>query len=328
MMFSFIIPCKKDNKYLRECIKQCSSLKGDFEVLVLPDEDFSLRSARVIKTGAVPPSFKRNIGIKNSKGDFCVFIDDDAYPDKNYLKNAVKYFKKNSVIAIGGPQLTPPDDSLFQRAGGAVLSSFLGGGGFSARYSSRESFDVDDWPSVNLIIRKSVLRKVGGCPVNYWPGEDTVLCLNLSKHGRIVYAPDVRVFHHRRPLFRPHLRQIWSYANQRGFFVKKFPETSRRISYFLPSFLVIGLILGIILSFFNAFVLQLSIIGLAAYSGACLASGLMTKSLKMSFLVALGIMLTHLTYGIGFLKGLLSRSMEWSKKEKRVVERGKVGGKN
>jgi hypothetical protein len=43
------------------------------------------------------------------------------------------------------------------------------------------------------------------------------------------------------------------------------------------------------------------------YLSAVFISGLRTKNLKMMMLMFIGIILTHITYGIGFLKGLFTR---------------------
>jgi GT2 family glycosyltransferase len=49
-------------------------------------------------------SIKRNIGIKKSSGDFLIFLDDDCFPEKNFIKNFYKLIKKikyNKVILSG-----------------------------------------------------------------------------------------------------------------------------------------------------------------------------------------------------------------------------------
>ena len=57
------------------------------------------------------------------------FIDDDAYPDKNWLKNAVLHFKNDNITAVCGPGVTPDSDDVFQKAGGFVNSLWFGSGG-------------------------------------------------------------------------------------------------------------------------------------------------------------------------------------------------------
>ncbi|MBQ5511265.1 MAG: hypothetical protein IIT94_09040, partial [Prevotella sp.] len=77
-------------------------------------------------------------------------------------------------------------------------------------------------------------------------GEDTLLCEDIvyGQGKRLVYDPWAIVYHHRRRLFGPHLRQLGRYAFHRGYFVKKSPKTSFKLSYFVPSLFVLGLVAG------------------------------------------------------------------------------------
>jgi len=69
--------------------------------------------------------------MRMARGDVFAFIDSDAYPRPDWLRNAVRRLAE--ADAVGGPALTPPSDSFAQRAGGCVLSSPLMGG-LSARF--------------------------------------------------------------------------------------------------------------------------------------------------------------------------------------------------
>ncbi len=325
---SIIIPTKELSKNLLECINHCNALNySSYEIIVLPDDKILSEdipdNVLVIPTGSKPPSIKRDIAIPHTKGEILAFIDDDAYPREDWLTNAVVHFQDNNVAAIGGPAVTPDQDNIRQKAGGHVLSSSLGSGSNSYRYTPKKMREVDDYPTCNLFVRKTVMEKLGGFDTKYWPGEDTKLCLEITKRLKmtILYVPNVVVYHHRRELFKPHLKQIWNYAIHRGYFVKKFPETSFRISYFIPSLLVVGFVIGIPLIIAN-YVLRISltIVGynlslifallIAFYLVMTLITAVKTKNWKISVFVIIGIVLTHTYYGIGFIRGLLARRLK------------------
>jgi len=315
---SIIVPFKEDNGYVQECVKYCLSLDyPNFELVLLPDELFTPTDARerVVPTGPVGPAEKRDQAIEISTGEILAFIDDDAYPRSDWLKNAVPLFSE-SVAAVCGPGVTPPSDGILQKASGVVFSSWLGGGNMTYRYIPGPGREVDDYPSCNFLIRKDVMQALGGFDTHYWPGEDTKLCLDLTKKlgKKILYSPDVFVYHHRRNLFIPHLKQIGRYAVHRGFFVKKFPETSFRLGYFIPTLFTLGLLLGWSSYFINAtlFMLYLAAIGLY-FIGVCFtaaAAGVHDSDIRLFPLVAGGIIATHILYGLLFVKGLLIRSLE------------------
>ncbi|MFH0935738.1 MAG: glycosyltransferase [Candidatus Omnitrophota bacterium] len=324
MTVSIIIAVKIWQKNLEECVDNCAQLDypgSDVEVLILPDapidRDCPRTGAipvRIIPTGPVSPAQKRDIAMDQAKGEILAFIDDDAYPAKDWLKNAMDNFKDDNVAAVGGPAVTPAADTLWQRASGLVYSSFFVSAGFVYRYVPKKGRRVDDYPSCNFLVRKSIMQELGGFDTHFWPGEDTKLCLEITKklRKRIIYDPAVMVYHHRRPLFTGHLGQVASYALHRGYFARRYPQTSRKISYFIPSLFLLALLSGAFLSLFPGPFRMLYISGallyliLVAIFSASGEPGLMP-------LVFSGIILTHLTYGLFFLKGLFIKRLKEEK---------------
>jgi len=310
MNFSIIIPCKKRTSYLDECLKNIKrmSLK-DYEVIVLPDKKEIIPGVRVIPLKAGPAE-KRDLGVKKAKGKFIAFIDDDAFPDRDWLKNSLKYFKKG-FAAVGGPQITPRTDSFSQKVSGYTLSSQMVGG-LRSRYESVGSpFEIDDWPTVNFLIKKSVFKQVGGFDSAYYPGEDTKLCLDVMSAGyKMVYAPDVVVYHHRRKGLKAHLKQVSNYGFHRGYFVKKFPQTSFRLNYFLPSLFLLFFLFGSSSWFFSGSLFYLFSLVMLSYLVFGFLEGLrLSRSLSYSFIMPFYILLTHLFYGASFIKGIFTKNL-------------------
>ena len=313
--FSILVPCKRVDDYATECISHCQDLQyADFEILVSPDvrNGSDPAGVKVVPSGEIGPAAKRDMMAGEATGELLAFIDNDAYPSKAWLKAAAKHFEREEVAAVVGPAVTPSSDRLLQRCSGHVYSSFMGSGSHRYRYISGRQREVDDFPSCNFIMRKSVFKQIGGFSTSYWPGEDTKLCMDITDglKKKIVYDPDVLVYHHRRKLFLPHLKQVWSYAVHRGYFAKKFRRNSLRMSYFLPSLLVIGVIGGIPLTLLHP-VLEwgyLAVVG--TYVIAVLISSLERHDLMTLPLVSLGTVATHFTYGVGFIWGLLTRDLK------------------
>ena len=130
-----------------------------------------------------------------------------------------------------------------------------------------------------------------------------------ERRQRIWYDPDVLVFHHRRPVFRPHLRQLRRYAEHRGYFVKRYPANSLELAYFLPAILVLVLGLGWWPALAWPWWWRGYEVMLQCYLGAVLLTAARSLSWRMTCAIATGLIASHVTYGLFFLKGLLSRRL-------------------
>jgi len=356
MKVSIIIPVKYINDYVREAVPRHMGLEyDDLEVLIFPDEvrdgdvkgletyaevfsadvtivelSGSKKRVFIIPSGETGPAEKRDLALKYASGDIFAFTDDDAYPRKDWLKNAVKILKSDTSIgAVGGPAVTATGDDIWKQAGGKVYESFLCSGGYTYRFIPGKYKEDDDIPSVNLIVKREVFEKVNGYDSTFYPGEDTKLCMDIVNSGKkLIYSPDVLVYHHRRSLFKGHLKQITNYAKHRGYFAKVLPQTSLRPAYFIPTLFTLGLVLGPVVCsilpllwylYFGVITLYLlmAVISLNSCFKDDLGYDYNPDALKYGFiyrsglfgLALLGIISTHVGYGIFFVRGLLSKKL-------------------
>lgn len=307
--FSIIIPVQRIHDYLREHLKHHLKQKyQDFEIIILSDikEKDKFEKTKIIETGKVPPAKKRNLGVENAQGEIIAFIDDDAYPQEDWLEIANKEFQDKELIALGGPSLPPPNSTFFQKVSNKVyeLSSKKTG----PRYGKAKRQEIDDWPTCNLFVRKKDFLRVGGADSKYWGGEDTNLCYNLLKTGKkMIYVPEIGVFHHPRKSLKNHLKQSYFWGMWRGFFMKIHPENSRQATFFIPPTFLIGIVIGGILSLFSQTIFKVYLWILVVYVLYLLFLGIKTKNLKLGLAVMGVTFLTHLIYGAGFLRGIAAK---------------------
>jgi glycosyltransferase involved in cell wall biosynthesis len=313
--FSFIIPVKEINEYVREAVPIILAIqRDDYEIIIYPDHGCVTEECW-LKTRQIPsdsgPAAKRNLAICDAQGDFLIFIDDDAYPEANFLDILEKSFEDEKVLAVGGPALTPKSDNFWQRVSGAVFLSVLSGGCPERYTSANIKSKVDDWPSVNFSIRKKIFEELGGFCGNFWPGEDTKLCLDLVKKypGSIRYNRDLIVYHHRRGGLFKHLSQVGKYGLHRGFFAKRYPENSFKFLYFIPSFFLLFVVFGAVASFFHPLFLKLYLLGWLVYALAMAKAFYDIYKHEKNLMVIANaiycIFLTHLVYGFNFIRGFV-----------------------
>jgi GT2 family glycosyltransferase len=311
---SIVIPTRHIDRYAIECVAECKRLEGvDADILVLPDEFTPQEMSSlppdvtVIPTGPVLPGRKRNIATHAAVADVVAYIDADARPRSDWAFQAIACLENPEIGAVGGPGVTPVEDRMLQRLSGEIYASPMMGRANRIRYLPGPEQVVSDMHSCNLVAKKSVIIEAGGWSEVYWPGEDTLLCRAIEKTGKkILYSPKVVVFHHRRATVRGHLRQTWSFGVHRGHFFRRYPENSRRLLYGLPVALLAYIASIPFVWFLVPNILVAWLLPLLAYAIAVVAASTTAHERKLMPLVSAGVLASHLVYGMGFLRGILS----------------------
>ena len=347
MKVSIVIAVEEINDLVRDNIRHCLAMDyQDFEILLFlshPTSESFPKTRIVVRADlAFNPAQRRDLAINEAQGEILAFIDDDAYPESTWLTAALPYFSDITIAAVGGPGVTPPEDDLRKQVSGWCSASPLGGGPSAFyRFLPSKVREVQDYPSMNLIVRKADFSMVGGFDSSFWPGEDTKLCADLTlKIGKkIIYDPKVLVYHHRRAIFKDHLRQNGRYGFHRGYFARILPQTSRKLVYLFPSLFtilvllmpavaIITQILGFSRRFgrdpdftsgqffiFNFITISLAyFLMMAAYLLLLVVNALwvwrISRRLPVALLTMPAIFLTHFWYGAQFIRGFFSKKVK------------------
>ncbi len=303
-LVSGIVVAPELNEYGRRCLTALLEMENDIELIFVPDAPEPEVDPRVIvipSGSGVTTGGKRQLALERARGEYVALIDDDAYPHSSWLRMALGAIEADPAIAaVAGPTLTPPDDSELEQLGGRVYASPLVSGPHRWRYAIVDPMDVDDAPSVNLVLRREEALAVGLDSGDRW-GEDTLITNGLLKRGRrIRYEPGAIVYHSRRPLWLPHLRQLYRWSRHRSAYARTIGGNSLRPSYFAPSALVVFLLAGPLL---RGRLRRLWRFGVLFYAMVCLLAGA-NRSPSRWARVSGGIAATHVVYGVGFLVGL------------------------
>ncbi len=315
---SVIIPVSANERLIEKCLDSIftqSYPKDRFEVILIGSYNgvsFRQKYPLEIVKADVSPGAKRNIGAMKAKGTVLALCDDDVVVHRDWLRTLVSHFEDPMVAVVGGPNLNPPDLSLRERCSGYVFSSLLGSASMSTRYQPTnfavKEAEETDLISCNMAIRKSVMEKFG-FPEEIWPNEENIFCYRVKKNGyKLLYDPKAIVWHRRRSVFLSHAKQVFRYGRGRGQMMRMYPG-SAKVVHMLPSFFVLSLLAGVLLSLLNSFMFTIYSVALLAYFAIVLLTSakiaVRERDLKSVFILPLVFFLHHCAYGLGVLRGLL-----------------------
>jgi len=154
----------------------------------------------------------RNIGWQAAKGTYVAYIDDDAVPVTNWIKNI--YNSLNSLTpkpGIIGGKVTP----IWEGEKPAWLDPRLYGALSLIDYSDQAIFLKNKYPfSVNMVFQKDLLQKFGGFDLKLGrrgtkllSGDETAIAKRIERAGyTIYYDPAICVEHH---IHKSRLNQAW-----------------------------------------------------------------------------------------------------------------------
>lgn len=194
---SIIVPCKEIDDYTRRCILYCKTYCPDEELIVIPDS---------VCPGL--PAVKRNFGMSFASGDVFAFLDSDAYPSKEWLKEALYHLQFYSAVC--GPGVLPPDAPFEELVADQVHKWMF----CPYRVTPQAPRIVKWFPTFNLIVKREVATQFE----NYLTGEDDKFGLNIP--SGIYYHPDILVYHNRRGIFKPLWRQFGQWGTTKGHFIR------------------------------------------------------------------------------------------------------------
>jgi O-antigen biosynthesis protein len=222
-----VVVCSLNGAHrIRECLEALRLLDyPDYEVIVVNDGSTDSTATiaseygyRVITTENRGLSSARNTGLQLARGDIVAYIDDDAYPDPDWLRYLAYSFITTDHVGIGGPNIPPGGDGLVAEA---VASA--PGGPTHVLLSDEEAEHI---PGCNMAFRRAALEEIGGFDPRFRvAGDDVDICWRVRERGWTSgYNPAAVVWHHRRSSIREFWKQQRGYGVAEGLLERKWPK--------------------------------------------------------------------------------------------------------
>jgi len=150
-------------------------------------------------------SYARNVGAETASGEIVAYTDSDCVVDPDWLTYLLYKFR-DGFVAVGGPNLPPPEDSRIP----ACVAASPGG----PTHVLLSDDVAEHIPGCNMAFRKSVMQEIHGFDPTYRAaGDDVDFCWRLQNAGYAIgFSPAAMVWHFRRNTIGAYLRQQMGYG--------------------------------------------------------------------------------------------------------------------
>ncbi len=331
---SIIIPCRNEEKYIKECIESFlnQSYPQDLIEIIIADgmstdntrdiiKEMSVKNKNIVlidnEKFSAPAGM--NLGIRKSKSDIIIIFGAHAYADKDFIKENVLALENDEVGCAGGV-ITTINDSIKGEAIAEAMSCPFGVGNALFRYAEKEAFV--DTVGFGAYDRKFIID-IGLFDEELVRNQDDELNFRVQKSGKkILLNPKIKSTYYSRGDFKKLWRQYYQYGFWKVRVIQKHKKPAS-IRHLIPLMFVLFLLLGGIASFFSNFIrigYLLTILLYLILDGSFSFKISKKRSFKHFPYLFITFPILHISYGIGFILGLINF---YILKSKRIEEKNK-----
>ncbi len=282
-------------------------------------DSFPQLNIRILENpGKIVPS-GMNIALRQAKGDIIIRVDGHCIIAADYVRKCVEHIQYEGVDGVGGSMESIGETSMGQAIATGMSSPF-GVGNSAFRTISGKSLLADTVPFPAYT--RKIIERAGLYDEELVRNQDDEYNYRIRElGGRILLAEDIRSTYFSRTSLKGLWRQYFQYGFYKGRVLQKHPlQMSPR--QFVPPAFVLAL-LGSAFLAMSPVLRPLSPIIPSLYMIAnFIASFYIASKRGWKYLVLLPFIFSilHLSYGLGFLAGLVNFWNRWGDKTGKVPQ--------
>lgn len=327
---SIIIPVRNEAAYISRCLDSVFNQVnlGNYEWEVIIADGLSTDKTREIVKAyqqhhpnlilidnpglIVPTGMNRAYAI--AKGDVIIRVDGHCEIAPDYVSNSLKHLRETDAVGVGGPMQTIGETPISETIA-VGMSSVFGVGDSAFRTTNGTTQFVDSVPFPAYTRR--IIEKVGKYDEELVRNQDDEYNYRIREAGgKLLLAGDIQS----RYYSRGSLAKLWKQYYQYGFYkvrvLQKHPK-QMSIRQFIPPLFVASLLITFLASLYLPYVWFLFTLLSGYYLLVNLAASILTASRrgwKHLPLLPLVFPILHVSYGLGFLVGLVKFTNRWGEK--------------
>ncbi|HEX7579540.1 MAG TPA: glycosyltransferase family 2 protein, partial [Thermoanaerobaculia bacterium] len=269
------------------------------------------RVTLVDNPGRIAPT-ALNVAITRSRGDVVIRVDGHCEIAPDYVSRCVHHLASGETAGVGGPLETVGQTRVAQVIAIAMSSGFgVGGAAFRTRKMWTGFVDTVAFPAYT----RAALRLAGPYDEELVRNQDDEYNYRLRERGgRILLAADVRVRYYGRASVSSLFRQYFQYGLWKVRVLQKHPR-QMRLRQFVPPVFVACLLAGAFAAPFAPWARH-GLLGVGvAYAVANLVASFFSGRVgpfPEVLLLPIVFATLHVSYGVGFLTGLVRFRNRWS----------------
>jgi succinoglycan biosynthesis protein ExoA len=333
---TLILPIRNESVYIKHALT--AILKQDYpsdcmEILIVDgmstddtrrvvrdfSEQYPSLQIRILDNPGKIVPIGMNIALRETKGDVVIRVDGHCLIAPDYVSKCVDHLNKDGVDGVGGP-MESIGETKMAKAIAIGMSSPFGVGNSAFRTTSGRTMIVDTVPFPAYTCE--IIKRAGLYDEELVRNQDDEYNYRIrGLGGKILLADDVRSTYFTRSSLRGLWRQYFQYGYWKVRVLQKHPR-QMSMRQFVPPLFVLALVGSALLTPSPAFRLFSIIVPLLYLMTNIVASIWTSSKQDFQYLGWLPFifLILHLSYGLGFLMGLIRFWNRWDDKAGKVPE--------
>jgi GT2 family glycosyltransferase len=286
----------------RDIVKEYSEIYPEIKLIDNP--------GRIVPTGL-------NIALRDAIGEVIIRVDGHTIIERDYVRQCVGALDRSGADNVGG-RMNTVGKGEFGEAVALATCSVFGVGGARFHYSDKEEWV--DTVYMGAWSRK-VFEKIGLFDEELVRDQDDEFNYRLLEHGgRILLCPQIKSTYTVRGTINSLWKQFFQYGYWKVRVMQKHPK-QMRWRQFIPPIFVGSMLIATLLAFYVPWGMWM----LGGIIGSYILTNLIASSVtsikrgwKHFPLLPVVFAILHLSYGLGFLVGLVKFAGRWGDKTGKV----------